>query len=77
MLGVYPNGLGSKVPGQELTVGFGPDPPNYSQIASAAGNAWGKRVEKASELDNTIFEALEVVFKEKRCAVIDCLLEQI
>ena len=77
MLGVYPNGLGSKVPGHQLTVGFGPDPPDYSQIAFAAGNAWGRKIEKAAELDSTIAEAIQVVLKERRCAVIDCLLEQI
>ncbi|KAH8114988.1 thiamine diphosphate-binding protein [Phellopilus nigrolimitatus] len=77
MLGVYPQGLGSKVPGSQLTVGFGPDMPDFSQIAVAAGGAWGKRITTASELEAAIAEGVKVVRDEGRCAVVDCVLESI
>lgn len=84
MLGVHPTGHGSKVSGQQLTVGFGPETPDYSQIAVAAsaGWAWGKRVGDAENwgkvaLEAIINEAVKVVIHEKRCAVVDCVLESI
>ncbi|OBZ71335.1 hypothetical protein A0H81_08860 [Grifola frondosa] len=77
MLGVYPDGLGSKVSGQQLTVGLGPDMPDYAQIAVAAGGAWGRRVERADELQSVLEEAVRVVIQEKRCAVVDCMIESI
>ncbi|OBZ71296.1 Benzoylformate decarboxylase [Grifola frondosa] len=77
MMAVYPEGHGSKVSGRQLTVGFGPDMPDYSQIAAAAGGAWARRVERASELHNVFEEAIKVVCQEKRCAVLDCLIESI
>lgn len=77
MLGVHPQGLGSKVPGDQLTVGFGPELPDYSQIAAAAGGAWGKRVSNASELETSVVEAIKVVREESRCAVLDCMIERI
>ncbi|KAI0775588.1 thiamine diphosphate-binding protein [Trametes elegans] len=77
MLGVYPDGHGSTASGRELTVGFGPDVPDYSQIAVAAGGAWGKRVEHADELQSVLEEAVNVVIKEKRSAVVDCIIQSI
>ena len=77
MLGVYPQGLGSLATGDQLSVGFGPDMPNYSQIAVAAGGAWGKRIKLASEIESTIVEAINVVKTENRCAVIDCVLDAV
>lgn len=94
MLGVYPNGHGSSVPGTQLSVGFGPASPDFSQIAVAAsaGWAWGERLGgpinlSASEgnyeesfqqkMDSVISEAVRVVLEEKRCAVVDCVLESI
>lgn len=77
MMGVYPNGLGSKARGDQLTTGFGPEAPDYSQIAVAAGGAWGRKISKASELESTIAEAARVVLEEKRCAVVDCVIESI
>lgn len=77
MLGVYPQGLGSKASGDKLTVGFGPDMPDYSQVAVAAGGAWGKRITLASEMESSIAQAIDIVKNEKRCAVIDCVLEAI
>ncbi|KAI0369411.1 thiamine diphosphate-binding protein [Pilatotrama ljubarskyi] len=77
MLGVYPDGLGSSASGQQLTVGFGPDMPDYSQVAVAAGGAWGKRVERADELQAALEEAVRVVVQEKRSAVVDCIIQSI
>jgi len=77
MLGVYPTGLGSSVRGDQLSVGFGPELPNYSQIAVAAGGAWGKKIEQVSELQGALKEAISVVIQERRCAVLDCVIEQI
>ena len=46
MLGVYPNSYGSTATADQLSVGFGPECPDYAQIAVAAsgGWAWGRRV---------------------------------
>ncbi|KAF8959138.1 thiamine pyrophosphate enzyme, N-terminal TPP binding domain-containing protein [Flammula alnicola] len=92
MLGVHPTGHGSSVSGAELSVGFGPSSPDYAQIAVAAssGWAWGARVggvdaamkgksglELQEELHKVIVEAVRVVLEEKRCAVVDCILESI
>ncbi|TDL15025.1 thiamine diphosphate-binding protein [Rickenella mellea] len=77
LMGVHPGGMGSTLSGQQLTVGFGPDPPDYSQIAVAAGGAWGKRVNEAADLRGTLSEAVNVVMNEKRCAVVDCVIESI
>ncbi|KAM5541140.1 hypothetical protein V8D89_005069 [Ganoderma adspersum] len=77
MMGVYPNGLGSTATGNQLTVGFGPDSPDFSQVAVAAGGAWGKRVTKADEVQSVLQEAIRVVLQEKRCAVVDVILDSI
>lgn len=93
MLGVHPKGHGSSVPGAQLSVGFGPSSPDYSQIAVAAsaGWAWGARIGGPvdsileiqdglvlqKKLESIIQEAVRVVLEEKRCAVIDCILESI
>jgi hypothetical protein len=81
MLGVHPTGYGSKASGDKLSLGFGPDCPDYAQIAVAAsaGWAWGKRVTTGGKaaLESAISEAVKVVVNERRCAVVDCLLESI
>jgi hypothetical protein len=41
MLGVHPEGHGSKVAGHQLSVGFGPDMPDYVGVAVAATGGWG------------------------------------
>jgi thiamine pyrophosphate-dependent acetolactate synthase large subunit-like protein len=74
MLGIYPNGYGSKAAGSRLTVGFGPDMPDYAQIAVAAGGAWGRRVSEPQKLKETMEEAIRIILEEKRCAVIDCIV---
>ncbi|KAJ7504246.1 thiamine pyrophosphate enzyme, N-terminal TPP binding domain-containing protein [Mycena galericulata] len=84
MLGCHPTGYGSRASGAELSVGFGPYCPDYSQIAAAAssGWAWGKRVggdggNVKEELESAVAEAVRVVLEERRCAVLDCALESI
>lgn len=86
MLGVHPVGHGRQArSGQQLSTGFGPHPPDYPQIAVAAsaGWAWGARVGDVSigspkeTLKSTIEKAVRVVLEEKRCAVVDCVLESI
>lgn len=79
MLGVHPNGLGSKMSAGDLNVSFGPVDslnPDYGGIAAAAGGAWSRKVLKASELDEAMKEAIRVVTEDKRCAVLDCWIER-
>lgn len=77
MLAVHPNGLGSKQAADTLSVGFGPNAPDYVGIASAAGAAWGRKISRVSDIERAIKEAIEVVRREWRCAVLDCVLESI
>ncbi|KAJ3575513.1 hypothetical protein NP233_g1061 [Leucocoprinus birnbaumii] len=83
MMGVHPSGLGSKASIHQLTTGFGPDVPDYSQIAVAAssGWAWGRKIGVGefmgqAALEKSIAEAIRVVLEEKRCAVLDCVLAE-
>ncbi|KAI0686997.1 thiamine diphosphate-binding protein [Earliella scabrosa] len=75
--GVHPNGYGSRASGQKLSIGFGHDNVDYGGVAAAAGGAWSRRVERAEELMGTLVEAIQVVRDEKRCAVVECILEAI
>ncbi|KAJ6619921.1 thiamine diphosphate-binding protein [Mycena sp. CBHHK59/15] len=85
MLGCHPTGHGSRASGVELSVGFGPHCPDYSQIAVAAsaGWVWGKRAGGDSDksakedLESVIGEAVRIVLEERRCAVVDCVLDSI
>jgi len=79
MLGVHPEGHGSKVTGSQLSVGFGPDMPDYVGIAVAAtgGWAWGKRIAAGDPLEETMAEAVRIVVEERRCAIVECVLESI
>jgi len=75
MLGVHPTGMGSRATSSHLNVTFGPESPDYSQIAVAAGKAWGKKITHPSEVEGAIREAIAVVQNERRCAVLDVVLE--
>ncbi|KAG1826595.1 thiamine pyrophosphate enzyme, N-terminal TPP binding domain-containing protein [Suillus subalutaceus] len=79
MLGVHPEGHGSKVTGNQLTVGLGPVMPDYVGIAVAAtgGWAWGKRIAAGDPLGETMAEAVRIVVEERRCAIVECVLESI
>lgn len=77
MLGVHPDGLGSRSSSADLNVSFGPSDelnPDYGGIAAAAGGAWSKKVKKVDELEEAMKEAIRVVLEEKRSAVLDCWL---
>ncbi|KDR77534.1 hypothetical protein GALMADRAFT_245691 [Galerina marginata CBS 339.88] len=93
MLGVHPVGHGSRASGAELSVGFGPDTPDFLQIAVAAsaGWAWGAKVgghmprsvcenrkeRPLRELQEVMEKAVKIVLEEKRCAVVECVLMSI
>jgi len=83
MMAVHPTGYGKKAPINRLTTGFGPDCPDYSQIAVAAssGWAWGRKIgvgelAGSAEVEKSIAEAIRVVLEERRCAVLDCVLAE-
>ncbi|PFH53276.1 hypothetical protein AMATHDRAFT_137826 [Amanita thiersii Skay4041] len=84
MLGVHPEGHGSKaISGDQLSVGFGPECPDYAGIATAASGGWswgwriGSRTGGGSKkgLEQAISEAVRIVLYERRCAVLDCVVE--
>lgn len=77
MLGMHPQGLASKVSARQLTVGFGPEMPDYAGIATAAGGAWGRRIERAGDIQSTLEEAVRVVIQERRSAVVDFVIAEI
>lgn len=74
---MHPQGLGSKISARQLSVGFGPDMPDYAAIATAAGGAWGRRVERAGDIQSTLEEAVRVVIQERRSAVVDFVIAEI
>ncbi|GAA5942568.1 uncharacterized protein JCM15063_000037 [Sporobolomyces koalae] len=79
MLGVHPNGVGSRAPPQDLNVSFGPEDglnPDYGGIATAAGGAWSRKVRGVEQVEEAMREAVRVVTQEKRCALLDCWLER-
>ncbi|RDX48760.1 thiamine diphosphate-binding protein [Lentinus brumalis] len=78
MRAVHPEGHGSHASGEKLSVGFGESHnADYGGIAAAAGGAWAKRVERAEELRRVFDEAIQVVVNQKRCAVVECIIESI
>ncbi|XP_006457656.1 hypothetical protein AGABI2DRAFT_230152 [Agaricus bisporus var. bisporus H97] len=83
LLGVHPTGYGSAASIHDLTTGFGPHFPEYSEIAVAAssGWAWGRKIGVGEfagldALEKSVEEAIKVVLEEKRCAVLDCVLAE-
>lgn len=77
MMGIYPAGHGSKADGARLSIGFGPEMPDYAGIATAAGGAWGRRVSEPEKLRGALEEAIHAVSIDKRCAVVDCIVRSI
>ncbi len=71
-LAVHPDGHAAKA--NSLDTSFEPAP-DYAGIATAAGNAWGRQIRHADEVDEAIAEALRVVREEGRCAVLDVWLD--
>jgi acetolactate synthase I/II/III large subunit len=70
-LAVHPDGYAARA--NEIGVSFDP-PPDYSAIAAAAGGAHARKVERPEEVEEALAEALDVVRREKRCAVLDVVL---
>jgi acetolactate synthase-1/2/3 large subunit len=68
---VHPDGYASRA--NDLDLSFDP-PPDYAGIATAAGGAYGRKVERPEELEDAVAEAFHVVRKEKRAAVLDVWL---
>jgi len=73
MLGVHPDGFGSRDP--ELDIRFEP-PPDYSGIAAAAGGAHAEIVRAPRELAPALERALRAI-GDGRCAVIDAWLPRL
>lgn len=78
---VYPDGHAARGVGHEISTGFGPYPPDFAQLAVAAtsGWAWAARVEGGdrANLESKIEEAIRICVEEKRCAVLECILEPV
>jgi acetolactate synthase-1/2/3 large subunit len=73
-LAVHPRGYASRA--NEIDVSFDP-PPDYAEIAAAAGGAHARTVKDPAELDDAITEALRVISEEKRAAVLDVWLARL
>jgi len=71
-LAVHPHGHAART--NQLDTSFEP-PPDYADIAAAAGGAWGRQIREPAEVDGALKEALWVVREEKRCAVLDVWLD--
>lgn len=72
---VHPNGLASEVTDEGLGIDLQMDGPDYCGIARAGanGNLFTAKVEKASELDNVLTEAVKAV-KGGTGAIIDAVI---
>jgi acetolactate synthase-1/2/3 large subunit len=73
MLGVHPDGFGSRA--EELDIRFEP-PPDYSAIAAAAGGAHAEIVREPNQLAPALQRSLQAI-REGRCAVIDAWLARL
>lgn len=69
---MHPEGLGSKASNEDINISFDPSP-DYAGIAKAAagGGVHAVRVERTSELQGVLQEAIEKV-KAGQSAVVDC-----
>ncbi len=67
------HGQGYAAAAADIGVAFDP-PPDYGAIAAAAGGAFARKVERASEFPAVLEDALQVVKREKRAAVLDVWL---
>lgn len=72
MLLVHPEGLGSTATNEEINISFDPVP-DYAGIAkaSAGGDLFAAKVDKAEDLERTIKEAIKAV-EGGQSAVLDC-----
>ncbi|KAK4118149.1 thiamine diphosphate-binding protein [Parathielavia appendiculata] len=72
LLLVHPDGLGSKATNEEINISFDPAP-DYAGIAKAAagGDLFAARVDKATDLEKVLKEAIAAV-QGGQTAVVDC-----
>ena len=70
-LTIHPDGSVSRT--KDIGVTFA-DPPDYAEIAAAAGGAFARKVNRPDELDAALEAGLRAVRGEKRCAVLDVRL---
>lgn len=75
-LAVHPAGHASAADGKALGLSFAPAP-DHAGIAAASGGAFARTVTRPDEVAPALAEALDVVRREKRCAVLDVKLAQI
>ncbi len=73
---MHPTGPASRADPVDLNISFGPDSPDFGGLAAAAGGAWSRKVQKDSQVDDAIREAIDVVCKERRCALLEFYLEK-
>jgi acetolactate synthase-1/2/3 large subunit len=71
-IAVHKDGFSSQMTSDDLHVTFDP-PPDYAQVAVAAGAGYGKTVKLAKDIDQALKEGLETV-RGGRSAVIDIWL---
>ena len=76
MLGVHPEGVGSKASAGDLNVSFGPDSPDYGGIAKAAGGAWAGKITQREEITQVLTEAVKSVTQDRRSAVVEVCIEK-
>jgi acetolactate synthase-1/2/3 large subunit len=74
LLAVHPDGHAARA--DDLGVSFAPEP-DHAGIAAAAGGAFARVVTHAGELEPTLDAAIDVVRRERRCAVIDVKLPRL
>jgi thiamine pyrophosphate-dependent acetolactate synthase large subunit-like protein len=73
---VHPDGVAAKVTDEGLGIDLKRDGPDYVGIAVAASNGtlWGRKVVEASKLEGILREAVEVVLKEKKGAIVEVVI---
>ena len=73
---VHPGGLAAAVSDEGLGIDLKLDGPDYVGIAIAASNGTlhGKRVTQVSELDGALREAMDVVLREERGALLEVVV---
>jgi acetolactate synthase-1/2/3 large subunit len=75
-LAVHPAGYASAGDGKALGLSFAPAP-DHAGIAAASGGAFARTITRPDEVAPALAEALDIVRREKRCAVLDVKLAQI
>ncbi|KAI1391733.1 acetolactate synthase [Hypoxylon trugodes] len=51
--------------------------PEFGKIAEGAGNAWWKKVTSVDEVDEACKKAIKIVREERRCALIEVVLDSV